>query len=127
MFELRFFDITQPWWPYLFILIAGSLPTHIWRYLGVLSAGRLSERSPLIGVVRAVASALVAAVIARLVLYPSGTLLEIALGWRIAAVAIGFLTYLILRRSIIAGLVSSQIILQWGGMAGWPFLNLEEG
>ncbi len=67
MFELRFFDITQP--PYLFILIAGSLPTHIWRYLGVLSAGRLSERSPLIGVVRAVASALVAAVIARLVLY----------------------------------------------------------
>ena len=96
MFELRFFDITQSLWPYLFILIAGSLPTHIWRYLGVLSAGRLSERSPLIGVVRAVASALVAAVIARLVLYPSGTLLDIALGWCIAAVAIGFLTYLIL-------------------------------
>ena len=114
MSELSFFGLQQPWWPYLFILLAGSLPTHIWRYLGVVSAGRLSEDSPIIALMRSVATALVAAVIARLVLYPGGTLEAIGLGWRIGAIALGLIAYIALKRSIIAGIVASQATLLCG-------------
>ncbi|WP_336742636.1 AzlD domain-containing protein [Aureimonas altamirensis] len=114
MGELTFFGLQQPWWPYLFILLAGWLPTDIWRFLGVLSAGRMSERSPGIALVRAVATALVAAVIARLVLYPGGTLEEIAMAWRVGAVCIGFAVYMAGRRSIVAGILASQVVLLTG-------------
>ena len=51
------------WWPYLFILIAGFAATDFWRFLGVYLGGRISEDSDLLVLVRAVATALVAAVI----------------------------------------------------------------
>jgi hypothetical protein len=64
------------WWPYLFIAIAGWLATDIWRWLGVLVGNRLSEESAALTWVRAVATALVAGVIAKLILYPTGALQE---------------------------------------------------
>ncbi len=114
MGDLTFFGLSQPWWPYLFILLAGWLPTDIWRYLGVFSAGRMSERSPGIALVRAVATALVAAVIARLVLYPGGTLEEVATAWRVGAVGVGFGIYLCTGRSIVTGILASQAVLLTG-------------
>ena len=55
------------WWPYLFIAIAGWLGTDIWRWLGVLVGNRLSQDSAALTWVRAVATALLAAVIAKLI------------------------------------------------------------
>ena len=83
--NLGFHDIAAAWWPYAFILLAGWLPTDIWRYLGVLSAGRIDEASPWLGLVRAVATGMVAAVIARMVLYPSGSLADVPDAVRIGA------------------------------------------
>ena len=60
------------WWAYAFIAIAGWLATDIWRWLGVLAGNRLRDDSEALNWVRAVATALVAAVIAKLVLYPTG-------------------------------------------------------
>ena len=52
------------WWPYVFILIGGALATDIWRFLGVYLAGGIAEDSDILVLVRCVATALVAAVIA---------------------------------------------------------------
>ncbi len=112
--NLTFFGVDAAWWPFLFILLAGWLPTDIWRYLGVLSAGRISETSRSLGLVRAIATALVAAVIARLVLYPGGTLEQIPTVFRVGGLALGFATFLLARRSIVLGILASQGLLLAG-------------
>jgi len=83
---------TDAWWgPCLFILLAGWIPTDVWRFLGVYFGGRIAEQSEILVFVRAVATALVAAVVGNLVVFPSGALAETALLLRISAAALGLL------------------------------------
>ena len=103
------------WWPYAFVLIAGYVPTEIWRHVGVVLAGDLSEESPVLLWVRAVATALVAAVIAKLILFPTGALAETEPALRIVAAAIGFGTFKVTRDSVLAGVLVAEAIL----IGGW--------
>lgn len=89
---------------YLFIVIAGILATDVWRWLGVLAGNRLREDSEAMRWVRAVATALVAAVIARLVLYPTGTLAELPAWMRVGAALAGFATYILTGQRILFGI-----------------------
>ncbi|MCX8997616.1 AzlD domain-containing protein [Rhizobiaceae bacterium BDR2-2] len=91
-------------WSYVFILVAGVLATDIWRWLGVLAGNRLREDSEAMLWVRAVATALVAAVIARLVLSPTGTLAEIPVWMRAGAALAGFVCYIVSGQRILAGI-----------------------
>jgi hypothetical protein len=109
--DMTWHSLTDWWWPYLFILLAGWLPTDIWRYLGVLIGGRVREDSDTLIAVRAVATALVAGVIAQLILYPSGSLAESSLFLRIGAAAVGFLAYLCLGRHVIVSVIAAEIVL----------------
>jgi hypothetical protein len=106
------------WWPFLFILAAGWLATDFWRYLGVYLGGHLSEDSDLLVLVRAVATAMVAAVIGNLIVFPSGALADTALALRIAAAAIGFVAYLSLGRRIIVGIIAAEAVLLAGLSSG---------
>lgn len=114
MSDLSFDAYPGVLWPFVFIILAGWLPTDVWRYLGVLFAGRIREDSGAVELVRAIATALVAAVIARLVLYPTGSLALIPDAARIGAMLGGFLAYILLRRSIVLGLCVAQAILIGG-------------
>ena len=60
------------WWPFAFILLAGWAMTYPWRALGVYLGGRIREDAEILVLVRAIATALVAAVIGNLVCFPSG-------------------------------------------------------
>jgi hypothetical protein len=97
--------------PYLLVIVAGYLPTDIWRWLAVIFARRLDEDSEWMIFVRAVANALVAGVIARLVLFPTGDLVSIPLAIRVGAVAGGFLVYFLARRSNLAGVLAGEAIM----------------
>lgn len=109
--DLSYGALTAPWWPFVFILLAGWLPTDVWRWLGVLSSGRIDENSTFIVAARAIATGLVAAVIARLVLYPGGSLATIPDWVRIAALVGGFLAYLWLGRQTLIAILAAEIIL----------------
>ncbi|MCY0146702.1 AzlD domain-containing protein [Hoeflea sp. G2-23] len=102
------------WWPYLFILIAGWIATDIWRWLGVLIGNRLKQESAALVWVRAVATALVAAVIAKLILYPTGELKNVSVALRLFAVAIGFSAFLIGGKRIWIGIVVAVGVLIGG-------------
>ncbi len=104
-------SLPEWWWPYLFILMAGWLPTDIWRWIGILIGGRVREDSEALIIVRAVATALVAGVIAQLILYPSGSLAESSMILRIGAAAAGFAAYLCLGRRVIVGVLVAEVIL----------------
>lgn len=110
------FDATGPWWqPFAFILIAGWLPTDIWRYLGVYFGGNLDENAEILVFIRALATALVAAVIAKLVLYPDGILALTPLWLRISGMAAGFAAFWFAKRSVFVGVVTGEALLV-GGM-----------
>jgi hypothetical protein len=98
-------------WPYLFIAVAGWLATDVWRWLGVLLGNRLLDDSVLLIWVRAVATALVAAVIARLILFPAGALEATPVALRIGAAAVGFLAFLAFRQRVIVGILVSEAVL----------------
>lgn len=92
-------------WPYIFIAVAGWLATDIWRWLGVLAGNRIDENSEMMHWVRAVATALVAAVIAKLIVYPTGELATSPLWLRIGAVAAGAAAFFLFRRNQLVGII----------------------
>src|SRR5215831_7999182 len=102
---------------YLALLLVGFLPNEIWRVLGVWIGGSLPDDSELVVWVRAVAVAVLAAVIAKLTLVPPGALATAApLAVRLAAIGCGFLTFLAFRRSVFAGLIVGESALLIGGL-----------
>jgi len=112
---LSFDAIDAWWWPFLFILVAGWLATDSWRFLGVYLGGRLSEDSDLLVLVRAVATALVAAVIANLIVFPGGALAATPLALRLGAAVAGFAAYMFGGRRVLAGIVVAEAVF----IAGW--------
>lgn len=112
---MTFDAIDAWWWPYLFILIAGWLVTDCWRFAGVILGGRISETSEALVFVRAVATALVAAVIANLILAPSGGLADAPTWLRVGAATAGFAAYLVANKHMLTGLVVAEVVLI-GGM-----------
>jgi hypothetical protein len=107
---LTFSSFDGAWWPYLFIAIAGILANDIWRVLGVLLSGRISERSEAFVFVKAIASALVASVIAEIVFFPSGALATTPLWLRLATMGVGIAVYQTTRRNLGAGILAGEAI-----------------
>ena len=102
-------------WPYLVLVIVGFLPNEIWRALGLVLARGLNEDSEIVVWSRAVATAILAGVIAKLIVFSSGALDSIPLPVRIGAAACGFLAFLLARRSVFAGVLIGEAALLLGG------------
>ena len=62
--------------PYLALILVGFLPNEVWRMLGLLVARGIDESSELMLWVRAVATAVLAGVIAKVTLVPPGARLR---------------------------------------------------
>ncbi|MET0633026.1 MAG: AzlD domain-containing protein [Xanthobacteraceae bacterium] len=107
---------TSELWPYLVLVLVGFLPTEVWRMLGLVAARGIDEESELLIWVRAVAVAVLAGVIAKLVVLPPGALATVPLAVRLAAIAAGFAAFLLVRRSVLAGVAVGEIVLVVGAM-----------
>ena len=86
----------------------------MWRWLGVLAGNRLKEASLALLWVRATATALVAAVIAKLILQPTGALSEFNIYLRIFAVVTGFMAFQLTGKRIVVGCGVALFILLVG-------------
>jgi hypothetical protein len=102
-------------WPYLLLVLVGYLPNEVWRVLGLVMARGLNEDSELVVWSRAVATAILAGVIAKLILLPPGALAGMPLALRVTAVACGFLAFLLVKRSLFVGVVVGEAVLLAGG------------
>ena len=101
----------------LVLVIAGFLPNEVWRMLGLWFGGGVDEGSEVLIWVRAVATAILAGVIAQILVQPPGALADVPDGLRYGAVAAGFAIFMLTRRSIFAGVVGGEIVLLAG--KGW--------
>ena len=95
--------------PYLALILVGFLPNEVWRALGLVLVRGLSEDSQIIVWVRAVATAILAGVMAQLIMTTSGALAAIPLFVRIGAAGIGFAAFLLMRRSVFAGVLAGEL------------------
>ena len=101
----------SPLWPYVVLVLVGFLPNEVWRAAGFLLARGVDESSEVLVWVRAVATAVLAAVIAKLIFFAPGALASVPLSVRVVALVAGFIGFLALRRSVFAGVAVGEAVL----------------
>ena len=89
-------------------ILRGELPSH-----------KIYEDAEILVLVRAIATALVAAVIGNLVCFPSGPAAESSLALRVFAAAAGFAAYFFIARKILIGIVAAEAIFGLGFYLGY--------
>ena len=107
-------DFIGDWHALLILLVAGVIPHQIWRMLGLWLGGGIDEGSELLIWVRAVATAILAGVIAQILVQPPGALASVPAALRYGALAAGFAAFMLTRRSIFAGVVCGEIVMLAG-------------
>ncbi len=100
--------------PVLALILFGFLPNEVWRLVGLMLVRGLDERSQIIVWVRAVATAMLAGVLAQLILSTSGPLSSIPITVRIGAAVLGFVAFLIAKRSVFAGVLVGEAAILLG-------------
>jgi len=101
---------------YLALILVGFLPNEVWRWLGVIFSRGLDEDAEILVWVRAVATAILAGVIAKLTIFAPGVLATVPIGVRLGAVAAGFAAFVLVRRSVLAGVLAGEIALVVGAV-----------
>lgn len=96
---------------YATLVVAGFAVTYVWRFLGVVAVKRIDPESDLLLWVRAVATALVAALVIRISFWPAGALAETASVNRAAALSAGLAAYYILGRRVEWGVAVAVLTL----------------
>ncbi|MBY0362046.1 MAG: AzlD domain-containing protein [Phreatobacter sp.] len=102
--------------PYIALILLGFLPSEIWRWMALVVGRGLDENSEILIWVRAVATATLAAVVAKLAFFPAGALATLPLGWRIGAFVAGVAVYWIGRRSVLFGVLAAELVIIGGAM-----------
>jgi hypothetical protein len=100
-------DIT----PYVALILLGVLPTEMWRWLALVVGRGLDENSEILVWVRAVATATLAAVVAKLAFFPAGALAALPLEWRAGAFVAGIAAYFLGRKSVLYGVLAAETVI----------------
>jgi branched-subunit amino acid transport protein len=102
------------WHALVILMIAGVFPNQIWRMLGLWLGSGIDEGSELLVWVRAVATAVLAGVIAQILVQPPGALASVP-GWlRYSALAAGCAAFFMTRRSIFVGVICGEAVMLAG-------------
>lgn len=102
------------WQALLVLVLAGFLPNEVWRMVGLWFGGGVDESSEVLVWVRAIATAILAGVIAQILVQPPGALASVPDALRYGAVVAGFAAFLVTRRSIFAGVACGEIVMVAG-------------
>ena len=93
------------------VILTGAVATYMWRALGVALSGRIDPDGPMVRWVACVAYAVLAALIARMILLPVGSLADVPVGRRLLAAAVALGAFYLARRSLPVGVGVGGIAL----------------
>ena len=82
----------------------------------IILARRLNEGAEVLIWVRAVATAILAGVVGKLIFFPAGALATVPISVRVGATAVGLVAFFLLRRSVFAGVLAGEAALIAGAM-----------
>ena len=102
-------------WGTAALIVAIALLAHEpWRWLGLFPGRNLSTDSEIFHWVRAVATALVAGLVIRLILFPAGALVGVSLAMRLTAFAAAIIAFFLAKRSMGLGVAAGALCLMLG-------------
>ena len=93
------------------VIIVTSVATYLSRFLGVLSSEKIKETSKIYRWFNCLAYSTLAALISRMIIFPSGTLTEVNYSIRIIVLILSILIYYLGKRNLVYPTVFSAIIL----------------
>ena len=93
------------------IIVVTSLATYLSRFLGVLSSEKIKENSKIFRWFNCLAYSTLAALIARIIIFPSGTLSEIDYLIRFIVVILSIVVFYLTKKNLVYPTLFSAIIL----------------
>ncbi len=97
----------------LTVIIVTSLATYLSRFLGVVSAEKIKETSKMFRWFNCLAYSTLAALIARIVIFPSGTLSEVDYLIRFVVVILSIAIFYLTKKNLVYPTLFSAIILSF--------------
>ena len=95
----------------LVVILVTSFATYLSRFLGVVSAEKIKETSKMFRWFNCLAYSTLAALIARIVIFPSGSLNEIDYSIRFTVVVLSIAIFFITKKNLVYPTLFSAIIL----------------
>ena len=95
----------------ILVILVTSFATYLSRFLGVVSSEKIDETSKLFKWFNCIAYSILAALIARIVVFPYGVLQDADLWLRLFVIIICVIVYLLSKRNLVYPTVLSAIIL----------------
>ena len=95
----------------LIIIVVTSLATYLSRFLGVVSSEKIKETSKMFRWFNCLAYSTLAALIARIVIFPLGSLAEVDLSVRIFVVSLCIIIFFLTKKNLVYPTIFSAIIL----------------
>jgi branched-subunit amino acid transport protein len=93
------------------LVVSCGLATYAWRGLGMLVAGRVHMDGEFFVWAGCVAYAMIAGLVVRILLLPTGTLAATPLPERLVACAIALAAYFVFRRNLLVGIATGFVAL----------------
>ena len=95
----------------LMVIIVTSIATYLSRFLGVVSSEKIKETSKIFRWFNCLAYSTLAALIARMVIFPSGTLNEVDYLIRFIVVGLSIVIFYLTKKNLVYPTIFSAIIL----------------
>ena len=93
------------------VILVTSFATYLSRFLGVISSEKIKETSKIFKWFNCIAYSVLAALIARMVIFPAGELLESDIFIRLFVVVVSVAMFLFTKRNLVYPTVTSAIML----------------
>ena len=95
----------------ILVILVTSLATYLSRFLGVISSEKMEVKSKIFRWFNCIAYAILAALIARIVIFPVGVLGEVELWIRLIVVIISIILFLLSKNNLVYPTILSAILL----------------
>ena len=95
----------------ILVILVTSFATYLSRFLGVVSSEKIKETSKIFKWFNCIAYSILAALIARIVIFPAGVLEEADLWIRLIVIIISIIIFIISKRNLVYPTVLSAILL----------------
>ena len=96
----------------ILVILVTSLATYLSRFLGVVSSGKIDIESKIFRWFNCIAYAILAALIARMIVFPAGALAETSILIRFSILIGSILLFFITKKNLVYPPVLSAIILK---------------
>ena len=110
----------------IFSILVTSVATYISRFLGVVTSEKISETSKIYRWFNCLAYSTLAALISRMLVFPSGDLMDTSYLIRIMVILVSILIFYVTKKNLVYPTVFSAVILFFmSSYIGWRNIDIQ--